>query len=41
MLTQRTFRIVFVRENHGAGIEATPVPDKVVEYSGKQITVSP
>ncbi len=41
MLTQRTFRIVFVRENHGAGIEATPVPDKVVEYRGKQITVSP
>ena len=41
MLTQRTFQIVFVKENHGTGIEPTPVPDKVVQYSGKQTTVSP
>ncbi len=41
MLAKRTFRIVFVGENHGAGIGPTEQADKVVQYSGKQITVSP
>ena len=40
MLTGRTFQIVFVRENHGTGIEPASSPDKVVHYSGKQITVT-
>ena len=40
MLQKRTFRIVFVGENHGAGIDAISTPDKTVEYSGKQITIA-
>ncbi|MGA8230321.1 MAG: glycoside hydrolase family 31 protein [Candidatus Acidiferrales bacterium] len=39
MLEKRTFRVVFVSANHGAGIGST-VPDKVVEYSGSQVTVT-
>ncbi len=41
MLEKRTFRIVFVRENHGVGVNAADMPDKVVEYSGQQTTVTP
>ena len=41
MLENRTFRIVFVGEGHGAGIAPTDQPDKIVKYSGKQVTVSP
>ena len=41
MLTERRFQIVFVRENHGAGITAESKPDKVVPYSGKQMSVTP
>jgi alpha-D-xyloside xylohydrolase len=41
MLASRTFRVVFVRENHGVGIGLSDSADKVVEYKGKQITVSP
>jgi alpha-D-xyloside xylohydrolase len=40
MLKTRTFRIVFVGANHGSGIEPTPRPDKVVDYSGNSITIS-
>ena len=40
MLESRTFRVVFVRENHGVGIAATDQPDKIVQYSGKQIVVT-
>ena len=40
MLTERTFQIVFVGENHGTGIDPAS-PDKVVRYSGKQVTVIP
>ena len=40
MLNARTFRVVFVGDNHGAGIEMTTQPDKVVDYSGKPITVA-
>jgi alpha-D-xyloside xylohydrolase len=40
MLEKRTFRVVFVGSNHGAGIAATSQPDKVVEYSGSQVTVT-
>jgi alpha-D-xyloside xylohydrolase len=41
MLTSRTFHIVFVSENHGVGIAHCDTPDKVVEYSGKQVSVTP
>lgn len=37
MLESRTFRIVFVREQHGVGIELREKPDKVVQYSGKKM----
>jgi alpha-D-xyloside xylohydrolase len=41
MLAARTFRVVFVGEKHGVGIAPSDTPDKVVQYSGKQITVTP
>ncbi|HKV25272.1 MAG TPA: TIM-barrel domain-containing protein [Candidatus Acidoferrum sp.] len=41
MLEKRTFHIVFVRDNHGAGSSLTSSPDKTVQYSGKQISVMP
>ncbi len=41
MLKDRTFRIVFVRENHGTGGAVTDVADKSVAYSGKAISVIP
>jgi alpha-D-xyloside xylohydrolase len=40
MLERRTFHIVFAGENHGAGIELSEHADKVVQYSGKTISVS-
>jgi alpha-D-xyloside xylohydrolase len=40
MLENRSFRVVFVRENHGVGVDASDEPDKIVQYSGKQINVS-
>ncbi|MGD0201732.1 MAG: TIM-barrel domain-containing protein, partial [Bryobacteraceae bacterium] len=41
MLETRTFRIVFVAQDHGTGIGSTAQPDKVVEYSGSPVTVTP
>jgi alpha-D-xyloside xylohydrolase len=41
MIENRTFHVVFVRENHGVGVDATDEPDKVVRFSGKEITVKP
>ena len=41
MLEKRTFRIVFVTENHGVGGGLTQNADKTVEYTGKKISVSP
>ena len=40
MLESRTFRIVFVGENHGAGIDPADEADKVVPYRGTQIVVN-
>ncbi|MGB9432572.1 MAG: glycoside hydrolase family 31 protein [Candidatus Acidiferrum sp.] len=40
MLETRTFRVVFVRENHGAGVGLSQSPDKTIQYSGKKITVT-
>jgi alpha-D-xyloside xylohydrolase len=41
MLKNRTFRIVYAGENHGTGINPEDKPNKVVQYSGKQLTVGP
>jgi alpha-D-xyloside xylohydrolase len=41
MLESRTFRIVFVGKNHGRAIDPEPQPDKIVTYSGKQVSVVP
>jgi alpha-D-xyloside xylohydrolase len=41
MLEHRTFQIVYVKDNHGVGIGLEDRPDKVVQYSGQQITVAP
>jgi alpha-D-xyloside xylohydrolase len=37
----RKFHAIFVSENHGVGVAPSELVDKVVQYSGKQITVSP
>jgi alpha-D-xyloside xylohydrolase len=41
MLQSRTFKIVFVAENHGVGGGLTESPDKTVSYSGKKVIVTP
>ena len=41
MLEKRTFRVVFVAENHGTGGSLTQTADKTLGYSGKKITVTP
>ena len=41
MLDSRTFRVVFVRENHGVGGAFTQSLDKRVTYSGKKLVVTP
>ena len=40
MVKERTFNIVWVSENHGAGIPVTEKPDAVVHYTGKAVKVS-
>jgi alpha-D-xyloside xylohydrolase len=40
MLTSRTFNVVWVGANHGAGVAVTSAPDQVVKYSGAQVVVS-
>jgi alpha-D-xyloside xylohydrolase len=39
MLRQRTIHVVFVRVGHGVGGTETAVPDHVVQYEGKAVTV--
>jgi len=39
MLASRTFRVVLVSENHGVGTSMEEKADKVVRYSGKQVSV--
>jgi hypothetical protein len=41
MLATRSFHVVFVGRNHGVGIEPSAASDKVVQYSGKELTVVP
>ena len=40
MLENRSFHVVFVRENHAVGVSPADQTDKVVEYSGKQLTLT-
>ena len=40
MLKERTFNVVCVSENHGAGIPVTEKPDSVVHYNGQAFTVN-
>jgi len=40
MLKKRKFDVTFVGENHGGGIDASPAPDRVVEYSGREVTLA-
>jgi hypothetical protein len=40
MLETRTFRIVFAGEGHGIGVGPESQPDKIVEYSGKAISIA-
>jgi alpha-D-xyloside xylohydrolase len=40
ILENRTFRVVFVHENHGVGVNPADEVDKVVQYSGQQVTVT-
>ena len=39
MLKDRTFNIVWVSKDHGAGISITVKPDDVVHYTGKAVEV--
>jgi len=41
MLSTRTFRVVFVSENHGIGVAPSDSPDKTVTYAGEQLIVTP
>ena len=40
MLHRRTFHVVFVSENHGAGAEETTGADRVVAYDGKELKIA-
>jgi len=39
MLPKRTFTIVWVSLNHGAGLATEPQPDKIIDYDGRAIQV--
>ena len=41
MLESRSFHVVFVSENHGVGVNPSDEVDKLVPYSGRQVTVNP
>jgi alpha-D-xyloside xylohydrolase len=40
MPASRTFNIVWVGADHGAGLDVTATPDQVVKYDGSAVTVS-
>jgi alpha-D-xyloside xylohydrolase len=40
MVENRSFRVVFVRENHGVGVNPADEADKVVQYSGSRIAIT-
>lgn len=39
MLKKRTFKIIFVAPQHGAGMGTTKMPDKIVVYNGEELIV--
>lgn len=41
MLTNRTFRGVWVSSGHGAGIPASTMADRLVSYNGNAVEVQP
>ena len=41
MLESRMFQIVFVNENHGAGIGLADHSDRTVRYTGQSLSVKP
>ncbi len=41
MIEKRTFRVVFVHQNHGVGINGEERADKTVQYSGQQVSITP
>ncbi len=40
MIENRTFNVVIVGENHGAGVETAGEPDRAVQYSGREVSAS-
>jgi alpha-D-xyloside xylohydrolase len=40
MLKARTFQVVVVRKGHGAGLDVTQTPDKVIAYQGEGEVIS-
>ncbi|HEV2698539.1 MAG TPA: glycoside hydrolase family 31 protein [Terriglobales bacterium] len=40
MLQSRTFNVTFTREKRGTGIEPAPAPDKVIQYSGREVSTT-
>jgi alpha-D-xyloside xylohydrolase len=40
MLQTRTFHFVLVRGHHGAGVSPEEKPDRVVQYAGKELTIT-
>jgi alpha-D-xyloside xylohydrolase len=40
MFANRTFNIVFVGPDHGTGVESLQNPDRAVQYSGREVSVS-
>jgi hypothetical protein len=39
MMKERTFHVIWVSANHGAGVPLTDKPDAVVRYTGKEASV--
>ena len=40
MLTDRVFKLIVVRENHGVGVESEATADKTIRYSGMPVSAS-
>jgi alpha-D-xyloside xylohydrolase len=40
MLEKRTFHVVWVRDGHGSGLNLEGIPDQIISYDGKRVTVS-
>ena len=41
MIASRKFHLVLAGDGHGTGIDLTPQPDKVIDYDGHAVNVSP